>query len=56
MRIDGFGCYDVIEQPDGVTWYDANDYCVGTERTLLAIESVEENDAFENYLQQNEGK
>ena len=55
-RFGRFGCYDVIVQPDGVTWYDANDYCADTDKALLAIEIREENNAVNSYLQQNEGK
>ena len=55
-RLGGFGCYDVIVHPDGVTWYDANDRCADLDMALLAIETQEENAAVNSYLQQNEGK
>ena len=55
-RFGEFGFYDVHVQPGGVTWHEANNHCVGLGRALLAIESAGENDAFENFLQQNEGK
>ena len=55
-RFGGFGCYDVIVQPGGVTWYDANEHCADLDKALLAIETQEENDAVNSYLQQNEGK
>ena len=54
-RFGGFGCYDVILEPGGITWPDAYDRCADMNKTLLAIESAEENDAVENYLLQNEG-
>ena len=55
-RFGGFGCYDVIVQPGGVTWYDANEHCADLDKALLAIETQEGNDAVNSYLQQNEGK
>ena len=55
-RFGGFGCYDVILEPDGITWYGANNHCAAMGKTLLAIESEDENDAFETHLQQNEGQ
>ena len=55
-RFDGFGCYDVVVQPNGVTWHEAYDHCAAMGKTLLAIETREENDAVEYHLQQVEGK
>ena len=55
-RVGGFGCYTIVTKGDGVTWHDANDYCADMGTTLLAIESKDENDAIENYLQQTEGE
>ena len=40
--------YDVILQPDAVTWHDANSYCIDLGKTLLTIWSREENDALVN--------
>ena len=54
-HIGGFGCYEVIVRPEGMTWHDANSHCAALGKALLAIETEEENDAVENYLQQNEG-
>ena len=55
-RLGELGCYDVIVQPGGVTWYEASKHCADSGRTLLAIESTEENDAIENHLIQSEGQ
>ena len=42
--------------PDGITWHDANEYCVDQGTSLLAIESGEENNKIKTHLLQNEGK
>ena len=56
VRIGGFGRYDIIYQPDGVTWHDATDYCIEAGKALLGIVFAEENEAIKDYLRQNEGK
>ena len=38
--------------PGGATWHEAYAYCGEIGKKLLAIESEEENDVVENYLQQ----
>ena len=55
-RVGGYGCYDVVVKPGGMTWREAGDSCTDMGKALLAIESSKENDAINNYLQQNEGK
>ena len=55
-HLGDFGCYDFIMYPDGITWSNANDYCVDQGKSLLAIESGDENDAIKNHLRQNEGQ
>ena len=55
-RVGGFGCYDVIKKPGGMTWLEASNYCTDMGNVLLAIDSTEENDAIKSYLQENEGK
>ena len=55
-RFGGFGCYEVITQPGGVTWYEASAHCAAQGKTLLAIESEDENDAVKYYLEQNQGQ
>ena len=55
-RVGGFGCYDVIRNSSGVTWYEAYKYCDDLGKSMLAIESAEENDAIKDYFLFNQRK
>ena len=55
-RFGGFGCYEVITQPSGVTWHEASNHCTALNKTLLAIDSDDENEAVKYYLEQYQGQ
>ena len=45
-----------MEDIGKTTWHEANEHCARMGKTLLAIESEEENNAIKNFLLENEGK
>ena len=55
MRVGGYGCYHVRTDLGKTTWYEANQTCVQMDKTLLAIESEEENYAIKSFLWEKQG-
>ena len=45
-----------MEDIGKTTWHEANEHCARMGKTLLTIESEEENNAIKNFLLENEGK
>ena len=55
MRLERYGCYDVRTGLNRTTWYEANQTCAKTGKTLLAIDFEDENGAIKSLLKENEG-